>query len=92
MKKKNEYVFCLFSNYYISNMSSNNLDDVPDDFSDSDDISFVEWTAEDEAKARNNKLIEDIAPNKLPSYCLWDAYSVGSPETWNSWWEKYTED
>ncbi len=82
----------MFYVYYqiikISHMSLSHIDYVSDDFSDSDETYFIDWTAEDEAKARNNKLIEDIAPKKLPSYCLWDANSVGRPETWNSWWEK----
>ena len=49
-------------------------------------------TPEEEAFARNTKLLNSTSSNKLPSYCLWDEYSVGDPKTWSKWWENYDKD
>ena len=39
-----------------------------------------------EANSRNAYLLKNAKGN-LPSYCLWDEYSVGNPDTWNKWWK-----
>ena len=41
--------------------------------------------AEEEARARNAKMVAEHGD--LPSYCLWDASSVGDPQTWAAWWK-----
>ncbi len=43
--------------------------------------------AEEEAQARNSKLVRDAVPSTLPSYCFWTADTVGSKDTWQSWWK-----
>ncbi len=45
-----------------------------------------------EAQERNRKLVADHPGVRLPSYCLWDAHSVGDPDTWSSWWDEDDDD
>jgi hypothetical protein len=50
----------------------------------------VEDPAELEAYRRN--AILTCRHGKLPSYALWDAESVGPPESWQQWWLSVPEE
>ena len=45
-----------------------------------------------EAQERNSKLLSDHPGVRLPSYCFWDAQSVGPSNTWQSWWAGLDDD
>ncbi len=68
------------------------IDNVQDwlseDEDDEDDDIYNEQLdeAEEEALARNSKLVRDAAPSTLPSYCFWTADSLGPKDTWKNWW------
>jgi hypothetical protein len=57
-----------------------------DDDEDDDIYNYQLDEAEEEALARNSKLVRDSAPSTLPSYCFWTADSLGPKDTWETWW------
>ena len=48
-------------------------------------LSQTNFDPSEEANARNMYLLKNTK-GSIPSYSLWDEYSVGNPENWNKWW------